>query len=129
MNAGPSSVSYPEGSEEISPSAPARSAARTIPAVSAARSCRPSAMLSPADSAYRMKSWNTTAVQPSSERRSTSRVSRPSQQTRPELGRYSPASSLASVVLPDPLAPTSATTSPGSIRRETSCKATRSDPG
>jgi uncharacterized protein (DUF1330 family) len=36
-----------EGSEEMSPSAPARSAARTIPAVSAARSCRPSAMVSP----------------------------------------------------------------------------------
>lgn len=76
-----------------------------------------------------MKSWNTTAVQPGSERRSASRVSFPSQQTRPALGRYSPASSLASVVLPDPLAPTSATTSPGSIRREMSCKATRSDPG
>ena len=40
-----------------------------------------------------------------------------------------PASSLASVVFPEPFAPTSATTSPGSIRIETSCRATRSDPG
>jgi hypothetical protein len=113
----------------MSRSAPACSAARTIPAISAAHSCRPSAMLSPADSAYWMKSWNTIAARLSSSRLSTSRVSLPSQQTRPSHGRYSPASSLASVVLPDPLAPTSAITSPGSIRRETSRSATRSDPG
>ena len=129
MNAGPSSVWYPSGNPLRSRSAPACSAARTIASVSPARSCLPRAMLSPADSAYLMKSWNTIAVRASSSRLSVSRVSIPSQQTRPPPGRYSPASSLASVVLPDPLAPTSATTSPGPIRSETSRSATRSDPG
>ena len=39
-------------------------------------------------------------------------VSRPSHVTLPEVGRYSPVTSFASVVLPEPFSPTSATTCP-----------------
>ena len=50
---------------------------------------------------------------------STSRRSIPSQRTAPDSGSSSRSTSAASVVLPSPLAPTSATRSPGSRRSET----------
>ena len=52
-------------------------------------------------------------------------MSRPSTTTRPEVGRSSPLRCLASVVLPDPFCPTTATTDPGSIASDTASSATR----
>src|SRR5207248_11439655 len=88
-------------------------AASSAADASAKRSVRPNATLSYAVSAYRMKSWKTTATFRPACSRSQSEVSTPFQRTRPASGMYKPARSLASVVFPDPLGPTSATTSPG----------------
>ena len=55
--------------------------------------------------------------------RSTERTSAPSIRTDPELTSYSRGSSDTSAVLPEPIAPTSATVRPGSISRSTSLSA------
>ena len=74
-------------------------------------------------------SWAMTAMRSRSGSASTSPRSVPSQYTAPLCGRYRPASTLASVVFPEPFSPTSATTSPWRISTLTSDRAGRAAPG
>ena len=66
-----------------------------------------------------MKSWKITDTLRRTSGGASSATSVPSHRTHPEVGGYSPAMILASVVLPDPLSPTIATTSPGLTDRLT----------
>ena len=65
------------------------------------------------------RSSSTIAIARRSETTSTSRTSAPSTSTEPERGSYRRGSSCTSVVLPDPVAPTSATVEPASTTRST----------
>jgi hypothetical protein len=58
------------------------------------------------------KSCATSATWSKTLSRASREVGTPSQKTPPQSGRYSPTSSLASVLLPEPFSPTNATTSP-----------------
>jgi len=60
---------------------------------------------------------------------SISAAGTPSQRSCPDSGWYSPATTLASVVLPDPFSPTRATTSPSAISMLTSRSAGSAQPG
>ncbi len=70
----------------------------------------------------------TTAIARRSETRSTSRTSAPSIRTDPVVASYSRGSSETSAVLPEPIAPTSATVLPASISRSMSRRAGRELP-
>ena len=78
-------------------------------------------------------SWGTITIVLRSEAKLTSRRSTPLSSTRPSSGSASRVSSLASVVFPDPVAPTTATAVLGSIRNDTcrsaGCTSVTSWPG
>ena len=80
-------------------------------------------MLPATVSENRNGSSSTTAIALRSDTTSTSRTSAPSISTAPERGSYSRGSSWTSVVLPDPVAPTSAIVEPGSTVSDTSRRA------
>ena len=74
----------------------------------------------------RNTSWNTTLTWDSSASSGQSRTSRPPTRTAPALTSYSRGSNRASVLLPDPLAPTRAVSRPASARNDTPSNASRS---
>ena len=71
----------------------------------------------------RKPSSGTSATARRSSRGSASRTSRPSIDTEPELTSYNRAIAATSVVLPDPVGPTTATVSPGDTSSVTSTSA------
>src|SRR5271163_5226546 len=77
-------------------------------------------MFSPTVAENRKGSSLTTATAWRSDRRSTPRTSAPSITTEPELGSYSREISDTRLVLPEPVAPTSATVRPAGTSRSTS---------
>jgi len=77
-------------------------------------------MLSRAVRWYFTKSWRMTATARRCPSGSQVATSVPSHRTVPDEGWYKPASSLARVVLPEPLTPTRATTWPAPISIDTS---------
>ena len=81
----------------------------------------PIVMLLAIVSVNRNDSWNTSATLARSASRVTSVRSTPPTRTTPLSGRSRPASSSHSVVLPHPVGPTSATTSPGAMRTSQPC--------
>ena len=113
----PTTVSMPRGNSATNPSAATRWRTRSN---SGSGTGRPRVRFSRTVSANRNVSWNTgatTADAPSTPRSATST---PPRRTRPAVGDTIPASRATRVLFPEPVAPTSATDSPGSIRAEKS---------
>ena len=77
----------------------------------------------------RSGSWNTSPTRAASWATVRPAASTPSTSTRPDVGRSSPFRCRTSVVLPLPFCPTSATRSPGPIRRSTPSSARTSPSG
>ena len=113
---GPSCVSRPLGSRATTSSAPARPTAAATAGSSSRRGWSPTPTLWRASSSKRKKSWNAPAIRSRHAAVGIVARSTPSTVMRPAVGRYMPASSLTSVVLPAPFSPTTATTEPaGSV--------------
>ena len=121
------------------PSRPTRSTVRAAPARLGGRgdgvgestsASRPMPTLCCRDSSTRAKSWNSAAVRARHAAGATSCRSTPSTRMRPPVGRYRPASSLSSVLLPAPFSPTSATDAPaGRCRSICAQRVVRRTPG
>lgn len=119
----PTRVPRPSGSASSHAVAPRRPAAARISAsvASGAKRRRSSATVP----SKTWTSWLTRTIRRRRTSAGSSASGTPSSRTRPESGVRTPARILASVVLPAPLAPTTATVSPGSTVRETASSARR----
>lgn len=89
---------------------------------------RPKRMLSSRVPSNRKPSCGTMTIRSRSEEKRTVRRSAPSTVTRPETGSISRVSSLAKVVLPEPVSPTTAIRERGGMSTDTS-RSTGAPPG
>ena len=114
----PSGVSSPAGrarSHSASPSSPKTSPRRWSVTVRSN-----TATLSRSVPWNSWTSWVTRPIRPRSASRPACRMSVPPRRTAPSVGSYRRNSSRAIVVLPEPVRPSSPSTSPGSTQQETS---------